>query len=219
VETELAQGSSTESVHTRICDRFTGQFSNRFLLSTKSSRALSMEKSRTRGSRLPDSLIPISDSNPLRLPGVLNCTAFPSAQDDTCASPCRTNGPRLFFVNKRDQEARCRDALPDHRRRAMRRWLTIPALALAMTVWGPSSAVTQVAPPPQPKPDAKYLAAAAMPSGYVGSETCALCHADVSKKFGSSPHSELALAHGLHGRRGFWRRKPDDDWPCPIRSF
>ncbi|HWB32960.1 MAG TPA: DmsE family decaheme c-type cytochrome [Acidobacteriaceae bacterium] len=31
---------------------------------------------------------------------------------------------------------------------------------------------------------------------YVGSETCATCHADVAQKFESNPHSKMALIHG-----------------------
>jgi DmsE family decaheme c-type cytochrome len=34
---------------------------------------------------------------------------------------------------------------------------------------------------------------------YVGSETCALCHADIAKKFSDNPHSKLALLHGGTG--------------------
>jgi DmsE family decaheme c-type cytochrome len=38
------------------------------------------------------------------------------------------------------------------------------------------------------------------PSGdYVGSETCAACHDEISKKFASNPHSRLALQHGDQG--------------------
>ena len=34
---------------------------------------------------------------------------------------------------------------------------------------------------------------------YVGSETCVLCHEDLSKKFASNPHSKLALMHDGKG--------------------
>jgi predicted CXXCH cytochrome family protein len=34
---------------------------------------------------------------------------------------------------------------------------------------------------------------------FAGEETCALCHADIAKKFSSNPHSELALLHGGKG--------------------
>lgn len=40
---------------------------------------------------------------------------------------------------------------------------------------------------------------AAKPSEFAGSETCALCHTDIAKKFSSNPHSELALMHGGKG--------------------
>jgi predicted CXXCH cytochrome family protein len=36
-------------------------------------------------------------------------------------------------------------------------------------------------------------------SAYAGAETCALCHADLAKKFASNPHAELALMHGGKG--------------------
>jgi DmsE family decaheme c-type cytochrome len=38
------------------------------------------------------------------------------------------------------------------------------------------------------------------PADFVGSETCAVCHADVAKKFDAgNPHSKLALEHGGKG--------------------
>jgi predicted CXXCH cytochrome family protein len=40
---------------------------------------------------------------------------------------------------------------------------------------------------------------AAKASDFAGAETCALCHADLAKKFSSNPHSELALMHGGKG--------------------
>jgi cytochrome c553 len=39
----------------------------------------------------------------------------------------------------------------------------------------------------------------APPSAFAGEETCALCHAEVAKKFSSNPHSQLALMHGGKG--------------------
>ncbi len=35
--------------------------------------------------------------------------------------------------------------------------------------------------------------------GYVGSETCTLCHTDLAKKFDNNPHAKLALLHGGKG--------------------
>lgn len=43
------------------------------------------------------------------------------------------------------------------------------------------------------------VASAAMPNGYVGSETCATCHDEVSKGFANNPHTKMALMHGSAG--------------------
>lgn len=40
---------------------------------------------------------------------------------------------------------------------------------------------------------------AAQANGYVGSETCATCHAEVSKGFANNPHTKMALMHGGAG--------------------
>jgi DmsE family decaheme c-type cytochrome len=41
---------------------------------------------------------------------------------------------------------------------------------------------------------------AAVPAnGYVGSEVCATCHADIATKFSTNPHAQLALLHGGKG--------------------
>ena len=50
----------------------------------------------------------------------------------------------------------------------------------------------QPASTPQPK-------GAVEPAGFVGQETCATCHEDVVKKFGTNPHSRLALEHAGKG--------------------
>src|ERR1700691_2905799 len=42
-------------------------------------------------------------------------------------------------------------------------------------------------------------AAAAPVNGYVGSEVCATCHADVATQFSTNPHAKLALLHGGKG--------------------
>jgi DmsE family decaheme c-type cytochrome len=39
----------------------------------------------------------------------------------------------------------------------------------------------------------------AAPSDFVGGETCATCHEEVSKGFATNPHSKLALQHGNKG--------------------
>jgi DmsE family decaheme c-type cytochrome len=41
--------------------------------------------------------------------------------------------------------------------------------------------------------------AAVNPADFVGSETCATCHADVAQKFSTNPHSRLALMHDGKG--------------------
>ncbi len=41
--------------------------------------------------------------------------------------------------------------------------------------------------------------APALPSGYVGSETCATCHEEVSKGFENNLHTKMALMHGSAG--------------------
>jgi len=48
-------------------------------------------------------------------------------------------------------------------------------------------------------PAAVLQAPAVKPGEFAGSETCALCHADLANKFSSNPHSELALMHGGKG--------------------
>jgi DmsE family decaheme c-type cytochrome len=81
----------------------------------------------------------------------------------------------------------------------MRRWLSLALLGIAMIPLllksGPVKAAAQQ---PQQAP-VKHVESATPANGFVGAETCALCHADLSKKFGSNPHSELALMHGGKG--------------------
>ena len=47
------------------------------------------------------------------------------------------------------------------------------------------------------KPDARH--AVQSPADFVGSETCATCHEEVSKGFASNPHSKMAQMHGKSG--------------------
>ena len=37
------------------------------------------------------------------------------------------------------------------------------------------------------------------PSEFVGSETCATCHEEVSKRFADNPHTKMAMMHGKSG--------------------
>jgi DmsE family decaheme c-type cytochrome len=48
-------------------------------------------------------------------------------------------------------------------------------------------------------PSQKQSSEAVNAAGYAGSESCALCHADLSTKFAANPHSKLALMHGGKG--------------------
>ena len=58
---------------------------------------------------------------------------------------------------------------------------------LCASAWGAPAPATKSATAP-----AKDLQAA----DYVGSETCATCHEEVSKKFGNNPHQKAAETHG-----------------------
>jgi DmsE family decaheme c-type cytochrome len=55
-----------------------------------------------------------------------------------------------------------------------------------------------LAAPPGPK-QAGATAALAPTGDYVGSETCATCHQEVSDKFATNPHTKMALMHGKSG--------------------
>jgi predicted CXXCH cytochrome family protein len=72
-------------------------------------------------------------------------------------------------------------------------WKFVAMVVLA-TCWqvGIRDALAQQHPPAHVK-DAVDI------SNFVGEETCALCHANVSSKFADNPHSKLALTHGGTG--------------------
>lgn len=59
--------------------------------------------------------------------------------------------------------------------------------------------VTAMAASPAGRQAANEPSAAAQASGYVGSETCATCHDEVSKGFANNPHTKMALMHGSAG--------------------
>jgi predicted CXXCH cytochrome family protein len=63
----------------------------------------------------------------------------------------------------------------------------------------PWNSATVSAAQQQQVPAVKKQTPPAKPAEFVGAETCALCHADLSKKFSSNPHSALALMHGGKG--------------------
>jgi DmsE family decaheme c-type cytochrome len=76
-------------------------------------------------------------------------------------------------------------------------WPGLRVFLILMLAVGFLSAMALAAPAPQSK--AAAPAAAALPAGYVGSETCATCHEAVAKGFESNPHTKMALQHGSAG--------------------
>ncbi len=70
--------------------------------------------------------------------------------------------------------------------------LSFPALAVLATLLLLGPAFGQ-------QPSASHLASAPNAADYVGSDTCALCHADLSKNFADNPHSKIVLMHGGTG--------------------
>jgi predicted CXXCH cytochrome family protein len=60
-------------------------------------------------------------------------------------------------------------------------------------------AAALAAPPKSNKPANPAAAKAVQPANYVGSDTCATCHDEVSKKFAANPHTKMALMHGSSG--------------------
>lgn len=80
----------------------------------------------------------------------------------------------------------------------MRRILSgVAMLVLLPIFWSVGRVNAAGEKPPQAVADSKTDPATA--AGYSGSESCALCHADVARKFGANPHSRLALMHGGKG--------------------
>ncbi len=69
--------------------------------------------------------------------------------------------------------------------------LTLGAGILTATALAAPGAKRQDAAPAQ--------ASAPAASEFVGSETCATCHEEVSKKFEGNPHTKMALMHGKEG--------------------
>ncbi len=69
----------------------------------------------------------------------------------------------------------------------------------ALLPWLCQHGLAQAAAPDKPAPSVVLKAPLVDASGFVGSETCATCHADVVTKFTSNPHSKLALMHGGTG--------------------
>ena len=71
-------------------------------------------------------------------------------------------------------------------KRLLRSLMLLPMLLLAVPAFAQ-------------QPSASHLASSPNASDYVGSDTCALCHADISKNFADNPHAKIVLMHGGTG--------------------
>jgi DmsE family decaheme c-type cytochrome len=80
----------------------------------------------------------------------------------------------------------------------MRRWF-LSSTILAAVLCSTAPQIAHAAGQNKPSSVLKKQAPAANPADFVGSETCATCHAEAANKFSSNPHSKLALAHGGTG--------------------
>ena len=76
-------------------------------------------------------------------------------------------------------------------------WPGLRVFFILLLVAGFFSAMALAAPANEKKPAAP--AAAGLPAGYVGSETCAGCHEAVVKGFEDNPHTKMVLQHGSNG--------------------
>ncbi|MGA7522921.1 MAG: DmsE family decaheme c-type cytochrome [Acidobacteriaceae bacterium] len=79
----------------------------------------------------------------------------------------------------------------------MRRFFTSMACLLLLTGFAGTRLARAAGHGPQQAATSEK--AAADSTQYVGQETCATCHGDVVKKFGTNPHSRLALEHAGKG--------------------
>ncbi len=80
----------------------------------------------------------------------------------------------------------------------MRRFLLSIACLLLLTGF-PGTRLALAAGGGQQQVSTSQPKAAVDATDFVGQETCATCHADVAKKFGTNPHSRLALEHAGKG--------------------
>lgn len=70
---------------------------------------------------------------------------------------------------------------------------------LILTLGAGILSATALAAPAKGDKAAPAAKAAVVASDYVGSETCATCHEEVSKGFANNPHTKMALMHGSAG--------------------
>jgi DmsE family decaheme c-type cytochrome len=80
----------------------------------------------------------------------------------------------------------------------MRR-LVLGLVVIGLLPWAWNSGPVDAAGKDDQQPSTAQKPEAVSSAGFVGSETCNTCHADLSKKFASNPHAKLALMHGGKG--------------------
>ena len=82
----------------------------------------------------------------------------------------------------------------------MKRLFLCVALVIALPgLWNAGVAKAASKPGQQASAPQTPPSATAGASGYVGSDTCITCHAEVGKSFANNPHSKLALTHSGKG--------------------
>ena len=97
----------------------------------------------------------------------------------------------VFFMHKHRPVARSPiDAAPGKRSGLRAFLLLLGASVLCATALA--------SPPPKPKA-VETQRKSAVPADFVGGETCATCHEEVSKKFADNPHTKMAEMHGSTG--------------------
>jgi predicted CXXCH cytochrome family protein len=75
-------------------------------------------------------------------------------------------------------------------------WPGLRVFSFMILVLGFFGAMALAAPGPKDAPATPAAPAAAAVSQFVGSETCASCHEEVSKGFANNPHTKMSLLHG-----------------------
>lgn len=75
-------------------------------------------------------------------------------------------------------------------------WLSGLRVSLMVLLGAGALSVTALAAPPSAAKSAQEPSKGATHAEFVGSETCASCHEQVTKNFATNPHSKMALMHG-----------------------
>lgn len=82
----------------------------------------------------------------------------------------------------------------------MKRLLFAVALVTLISGFWTVANVDAAGKPGQAQNAVAQKAAPALPTGYVGSDTCLTCHADIGKNFPDNPHSRIVMLHGGNGQ-------------------